>query len=275
MKTKVMTIIFSILALLILISIVGKIINNQRFKKEVELLFSQSSSISAKNFSYDQLSGLPEPVQKYFKNALKEGQHYISYVRLKHDGRFKTGQDKDWVTISGEQYFTNQKPGFIWKGTTSIATAYDSYLSDKGRLRVVLLNLLKVADGQGESFDQGELLRWLGESFWFPTNLLPSERLKWSPIDSSSAKLSFQHHGFSLDYTVIFNNKNEVESIETQRFMQEGRLESWLGEFSDYQEINGILIPTVIKASWLLQEGKHTYVDFHLKDIEYDKPEMF
>jgi len=78
MKIKVMTILFSILALLILVSIVGEIINNQRFKKEVELLFSQSSSISTNEFSYDQLSGLPEPVQKYFKNALKEGQHYIS-----------------------------------------------------------------------------------------------------------------------------------------------------------------------------------------------------
>jgi hypothetical protein len=38
------------------------------------------------------------------------------------------------------------------------------YISDKGRFVVTLFGLIKIADGKGPSFDQGELLRWLGES---------------------------------------------------------------------------------------------------------------
>ena len=162
MTKKVMTLIFSILILLVIIFLLGKIRADQKFKKEVALLFAQSSDISSKKFSYEQLERLPEPVQKYFKHVMKNGQHYISFVRLKHGGRFKTGIGKDWVGIKGEQYFTTQNPGFIWRGKVSIATAYDMYLSDNGRLQVVLLNLFKVVDAHGESFDQGELLRWLG-----------------------------------------------------------------------------------------------------------------
>ena len=275
MKIKKMDILFFIIALIILTFLIGALVQHQRFQKEVKLLFSQSKDISNQRFSLDQLSGLPEPVQQYFKHVLKEDQPYISYVRLKHDGQFKPGFDNDWVAIQGEQYFTTQTPGFIWKGKTSIATAYDSYVSGKGSLRVVLLSLFKVVDAYGESFDQGELLRWLGESFWFPTNLLPSEKLKWSPIDANSAQLTFEHNNLSLNYTVNFNENHEVISVETKRYMEENRLETWFGEFSKYQEINGIIVPTLIKATWKLKEGDHNYVDFHLKEIEYDKPEMF
>ena len=105
-------------------------------------LFAQSENISDKRFSYDQISGLPEPVQHYFKHVLKEGQPYISYVRLMHDGFFKPGQKKDWVEIEGEQYFTSDKPGFIWKARTSLVTVRDMYISGKGRIIVSLFFLL-------------------------------------------------------------------------------------------------------------------------------------
>ena len=69
--------------------------------------------------------------------------------------------------------------------------------------------------------------------------------------------------------------KTKFNGIETQRFMEEDRLENWAGEFYNYKEINGILIPTNVKASWLLKEGKHTYVDFHVEQIEYDNAAIF
>ncbi len=72
---------------------------------------------------------MPEPVQRYFNYALKEGQPYISYARITHDGQFKTGLDKGWINIKGEQYATTEKPGFIWKGTTTMFIARDMYIS--------------------------------------------------------------------------------------------------------------------------------------------------
>jgi hypothetical protein len=267
MTILLLIILFIIIAVIIRI----KVLSNQH-SKEVSELFSISEDISNRTFIYQQLNGLPEPVQKYFKHVLKEGQPYISYVRLIHDGQFKTDPKKDWVNIKGEQYFTAEKPGFIWKGKTSMFTARDMYLSDKGRLVVTLLSLLNIVDVQGESCNQGELLRWLGESVWFPTNLLPNEKLQWTPIDDKSSKLTFEYKGLSLYYIVSFNDNNEIAQVETKRYMEEGRLETWVGEFFEYKEINGVVIPTVVKATWKLKEGDHNYVNFHLKEIEYDKP---
>ena len=120
-----MIIALTIFGLLIMALIIGKLNLSIQFTKEVKKLFSQSKNISNNTFTNEQLTGLPEPVQRYFKHVLKHGQPYISYVRITHDGQFKTGVDKDWMNITGEQYATTEKPGFIWKGKTSMFTARD------------------------------------------------------------------------------------------------------------------------------------------------------
>ena len=253
---------------------IGTLWTSVQYTNEIKTLFSNAKS-EHKVFRYSQLERLPEPVQQYFKLVLPEGQPNIRYVRLKHDGRFKTDLKKDWVAIKGEQYFTAGTPGFIWIGKTNLFTARDMFLMGKGGLQVKLFSLLKVADGKGAKFDQGELLRWLGESTWFPTNLLPSENLAWSAIDNTSAKLTYTFNQLTVSYIVNFNDLGEITTMETERYMGEENLEKWLGEFSDYQQINGIKIPTKAKGSWVLNSKAYPYADFKIQKIEYDIPERF
>lgn len=259
----------------VLAVITGKAISSMQFGKEVRSLFSQSKDISDRRFSYADLDGLPEPVQRYFKHVLNEGQPYISYVRLTHNGQFKSDAKKDWMNIEGEQYFTTHKPGFIWKGTTALFTARDMYLSDQGRLVVSLFSLFKIAGGQGEKYDHGELLRWLGESVWFPTNLLPNEDLQWKAIDDRTAELTFNYKGYSLSYQVAFNHSGEIMELQTRRYMGDGNLETWIGKVSNYKEINGIVVPTTIEAIYRLKEGDYPYARFHVTKIEYNTPKRF
>lgn len=270
-----MIIILSLIGLIAIILIAGKINLSIQFSKEVKELFVQSTKISDKTFNYDMLLELPEPVQRYFKHVLKNGQPYISYIRLTHNGQFKTNPNKDFVSIEGEQYFTTEKPGFIWKGSTTMFTARDMYIADQGRLVVSLFSVYNVVDGKGEKFNQGELLRWLGESVWFPTNLLPSKNLQWTPIDNLSAKLTFNYNNITVFYIVTFNDIGEITQLETKRYMGEDNLETWIGKLSEYKEVNGIIIPTAIEGSWKLDKGDYTYAKFKVKRIEYNKPQQF
>ncbi|MDQ2862211.1 MAG: hypothetical protein M3R50_00930 [Bacteroidota bacterium] len=273
---KYMIYILSLIAIVVITLMIGKINLSVRFVKEVKVLFSESKNISNQKFSYQQLEGLPEPVQQYFKHVLKEGQPYISYARLKHDGKFKTGLKKDWVNIKGEQYFTTEKPGFIWKGTTSMFVARDMYLANEGRLIATILSTINVVDVHGkQQYNESELLRWVAESVWFPTNFLPSERLQWMAIDDSSAKLTFNYNGLSLFYIVTFNDTGEIIQMETQRYMDEKRVETWICQMADYKTINEITIPTKAEVSWRLKEGDFSYARFNVKVIEYDKPQKF
>jgi hypothetical protein len=148
-----------LMAVVIIVLTTGRIMLSKQFSKEVSNLLANSKSISGKLFSYEQLSGLPTPVQRYFKHVLTNGQPYTSYISLMHDGRFKSDVKKDWADIKGEEYFTTENPGFMWKRSTSFFTARDQYIADKGSLVVSLFSLFKVADYTGEKFNQGELLR--------------------------------------------------------------------------------------------------------------------
>ncbi len=276
MKQKISVfIILFIVGILVITVTIGKINSHVRFNNEVKQLFAYSKQGSQKRFGYEQLSGLPEPVQRYFKHVLKEGQPYINEVRLLHSGQFKTAEDKDWVSIQGEEYFITDEPWFIWQGKTSMFTASDRYINNKGSLVVSLFSVFNVVRAQGQKYDEAELQRWLGESVWFPTNLLPHENLQWMPIDNLSAKLIFSYNGTSVCYIVKFNSADEISELETQRYMGEKNLETWIGKLSDYKEVNRILIPTAIEAIYKLKKGDYSYAKFKVKVLEYGKPKRF
>jgi len=270
-----LTIVLSIFGIVAVTFLIGKINLSVQFSKQVKELFDQSENRSNQTFHQDQLNNLPEPVQRYFRHILKEGQPYISYARIKHNGQFKTGLDKGWMNIEGEQYATTEKPGFIWKGTTSMFIARDMFISDKGRLIVSLLSLYNVVDAKGEKYNEGELLRWLGESVLYPTNFLPNERLQWLPIDSKTANLTFNYNGLSLFFKIIFNAIGEITEMETKRYMGENSLETWVIKATNYREISDIFIPTTFDVLWRLEKGDFSYAKFTITEVEYNRPEKF
>ena len=270
-----MTIILLILGLLLLAFIIGKINLSIQFRKKVIELFTLSKNISHQKFHKSQIDSLPEPVQRYFKHILKEGQPFISYARIKHEGQFKADLKKDWMNIKGEQYATTEKPGFIWKGTTAMFIAQDMYIAENGRLIVSVLSLINIINAKGEQYNQGELLRWLGESVLYPTNFLPSEKLKWFPIDDNSAKLTFIYKGLSLFFKITFNEIGEITEMETKRYMDLKKLETWVIKVSDYKALNKVLIPTRFEVLWRLEKGDFSYAKFNITEIEYDIPVKF
>ena len=273
---KIMITLITIVVLLVLTLAIGKINLSLKFGNQVKALFAQSDNITNQQFHKSQLDGLPAPVQRYFNHILKDGQPYISYARIKHVGQFKADLKKGWMNITGEQYATTGKPGFIWKGTTAMFVARDMYISDKGRLIVSLFSVYNIADTKGkEKYDTGELLRWLGESILYPTNFLPGTRLHWYPIDSNTAKLTFDYNGFSLFFRVSFNETGEITEMETKRYMGEGNAETWVIKATNYKEMNNVIVPTDFDVLWRLKEGDFSYAKFKITEIEYNKPEKF
>ena len=233
-------------------------------------------AIPYENLTYDAetITDLPEPVQRYFRYALVDGQNYINYLRLKHTGTFKTGKDRKWMDIRGEQYFCANPPGFLWIGKTNSFKAKDSYMEGEGNLSVYLFGILRIVKEEGHEVNQAQLLRWLGESVWMPTNFLPNENKIWSPIDENSAMLTFTYKGLTVYYIITFDETGRIINLETHRYMEDSLI-LWRGEVSNYAIQDGMMVPTDIEASWMLEDGKFTYARFHVEEFEYDKPEKY
>jgi hypothetical protein len=81
--------------------------------KQISELYSQSESLENKTFRYEQIQGLSQPVKRYLKYALRDGQPYLSQLRLKHTGQFKTGLGKDWVDSNYQEVDGIMVPGEI------------------------------------------------------------------------------------------------------------------------------------------------------------------
>jgi hypothetical protein len=256
---------------LLFVVLMGRLNLYLKFSDEVGRLFANSVDISDRKYSERQLIGLPEPVQQYFRHVLKDGQPYISHVHLLHDGVFKTDLNKGWIKISGEEYFTAEKPGFVWKGKTAMFTARDMYITGKGRLVVSLFSLFTIENQHGEKYDEGELMRWLGESVCFPTNLLPTENLNWSPLNDHSAVLEFKHRNLAVSFTVLFDERYQIVEMRGMRHMGDGARQPWVAKVSQYQTRDGVMIPTMLEAGWELHGKYQPYARFVIQKITFNE----
>ena len=242
----------------------------QQLRRDVRQLFAAAGSGPVSIYHETQLIGLPAPVQRYFRHVLPDGQPYLRGLRLRHGGQFKTDLKKDWIAIEGEQYITANPPGFIWEGTTRWFVARDEFAANRGRLVVRLLGAVPIAGGTGPAYDQGELLRWLVESTWLPTNLLPSDRIAWTAIDDHSARLTLMHQGRSVSCLVRFNERAEMAECEAPRQVNEATQRPWLCGFEQYRRWHGVLIPTVGEASYVVDGQPQPYARFVVRELEYE-----
>ncbi len=251
--------------------VAGRWLADRQIRKEIARLFSLAITGPVQTYDPAQLTSLPAPVQRYFRHVLKPGQPYLRSVRLRHDGQFKTDLKKDWMPITGEEYFVANTPGYIWIGTTTWFSACDQYVAGQGSLTVRLLDMLPIQRGSGPSYDQGELLRWLAETPWFPTSLLPGGPINWSPVDDHSARLTLTDHGQTVSCLIDFNEQNELVRCQAQRYSDETHIGSWVCHLSDYRHWHGLRVPTQGGAAWLIAGEEKPYARFTLRDIEYDQ----
>lgn len=272
MTTKIF---LAVVSVLVSAYLMGIVIISAKFKTEVQSMYSRQKTNPVGVFDYRQLAALPKPVRLYFMHILPPGQPYIYSVAMKHSGQFKTSLNGRWSSISGKEYFSAPTPGFVWKGNTSLFTARDMFIGGKGRLVVSIFSIFKIQDRQGAKYDEGELLRWLGESVIFPTNLLPSNDLRWIAVDDSTAQLTYRFNKININYDVIFNDKHEISQMRVMRYMDDGTKHLWINKLSNYKKLNGMLVPTLLEAGWRLRGRYFPYARFRIEEIKFNKASKF
>src|SRR4051794_2718995 len=225
---------------------VGIAMFNQQVEKEVKRLYANSKDISETRYSVNQITNLPEPVQRYFNYSLQENQNYISFVKLKHEGTFRQSQGQGWIPIVGQEYFTTENPGFVWIGKMKPypllwINGKDEFIDGKGNFQIKLLSLFTVVDTKGNESDESELLRWIAETPWFPTSLLPSKYLHWEYVNSSSAKAVVEYGKIKASAIFSFNEQGQIIKLNADRFRAINNTYSkdkWIGYYRDYAKVN-------------------------------------
>ena len=130
-----------------------------------------------------------------------------------------------------------------------------------GLLKASILGVYTVAEESGESVYQGQVLRYLAELPWYPLAILKEKEIQWEQVSDNKVIAKFKGADQVLKVEYTFNTEGLIEKIYTEdRIFSEKKAKyPWLGEFSKYQNKNGILIPCRGEVSWLINTEKFTY----------------
>ncbi|MCX9073426.1 MAG: hypothetical protein OIN88_02025 [Candidatus Methanoperedens sp.] len=278
----ILSILVVIVLLLLTVSFIANILFNQKVKKEVIELFNNNMENKKDPIRKADLEGLPLCVQKWLENSQVIGKERIRTVRLKQKGLMRRKKGQPWMPAEAGQYFTIDEPGFIWKAKIKAApllyiTGRDKYYEGNGNMLIKLLSLITVADARGKELDQSALLRYLGETVWFPTAAL-SSYIKWEVIDSNSARatMSTVQRFFNtvISWSEVFC-RFFAHHLYQMELNGQYVMETWSCPLKDYKEFNGIRIPTKGEAVWNLKTGDFSYYQVEITEIEYNKPFVY
>ncbi len=232
--------------------------------------------------TYDsrEIEGLPLPVRRYFRAVLKEGQPIVSAVRLAHEGEFNMGEtEAKWRPFTSSQVAITRRPGFDWDGQINIAPglkifAHDAYVAGEGLLHVELFGLVTLADIRGTpEAAQGELIRFLAETAWYPTALLPSQGVHWEVIDDLSARATLADGATAVSLDFYFDPEGLIRGVHAAARYRtvNGALVAtpWQGRFWNYEVRNGMRIPLEGEVAWEPPEGLWPYWRGRVTEIVY------
>lgn len=240
-------------------------------------LIAGATSAAERSFTTDDLEGVPDPVQRYFETVMEEGRPYVRSVELEQRGEFRLGDpERAWRPMAATGHYTVDPPGFVWSATVRAlpfvpVKVLDAYDHGSGVLRARLLSTVTVADvGPDEEMNEGELVRYLAEAVWFPTALLPAEGVEWEAVDDHSARATIEDDGNTASVTFHFDDRGLVERVTADRYRQETEDHApWTGHFRDYEERNGMTVPTGAEVEWNLPGGDRPYWRAALDRIEH------
>lgn len=216
------------------------------------------------------LADLPPPVQRFFRAALTPGLAPVTAVSIAHEGSFNMGEATDnWKPFTSRQEVRILRPGFVWDGTIRMAPGlpvrvHDAYVAGRGVLVPALLGLVKLTDlSGGGAIAEGEAMRWLAESAWYPTALLPGHGVTWTAIDDRSALATLTDGDITIALTFRFGPDDLIASVraEARQRTVAGRMipTPWEGHWSDYHSQDGMMVPMTGEVAWILPEGPKPY----------------
>lgn len=233
-------------------------------------------------YSSAELAGLPAPVAAYFRAVLREGQPMLHGGRLSQQGDFLVQPEKNgWGPFEATHHFSVGPPGFVWDARIHMGHGLsvqvrDAFVDGQGSMNASLLGLIRLVSVAGTpDIAAGSLHRYLAEAPWYPTALLPSQGVAWTPMDDSRARATLSVGATKVSLDFHFRGDGLVDTVFTPARFRDVKGRSvptpWQGHFSDYAERGGLLIPLRGEVGWLLPEGPQVYWRGRITNVVYER----
>jgi hypothetical protein len=256
------------------------------FSKEVDkkvMAIFEKATHEKRTVTDSMFYALPYPVKNWLARSGIARHQQVSTVRLRQQVslRMRPGLNY-WLEGDAEEYFTVDKPAFIWNIKTGITPIFpisgcDKFVNGRGIMDIKAFSTFNLVHAAGIKITEGSLQRWLAEICWFPGAALHDD-ISWQAIDSNSARATLHYGSSSGSVNFLFDKDGNVTECNADRYMENeenSRREKWVVRMMHYSRINGIEIPADCEVTWKLKTGDFTWCKLHITDIAYDKPLVY
>jgi hypothetical protein len=230
--------------------------------------FARYSGASAPPARVPMPRGLPAPVDRFYRtiypdgipvitSAIVSGRATLRIIGIPFPARFRFTHDAG----KGYRHYIEA----TWFGLP-VMKVDEHYLDGKGRLDLpfgVIENSPKV--------DQGANLGMWAESVWLPGIFLTDPRVRWEPVDSSSAILAVPYGNETERFLVRFDPDGTLLMLmESMRFKgaDSEHKTLWVNRSIEWKEIDGYLIMATGSAIWM--DDGIPWATFRVDDVVYN-----
>lgn len=229
-------------------------------------------------FTRAELEGLPPPVARYLALAIPEGHPRIHRARVEWSGEFQATPGRGWSPFTATQRFAAEPPGFVWDAKIRMPPGppvwvRDGYAAGEGSMRGAILGVVPVVDEGGTpEMAASALVRWLGEAVWFPTALLPSDAVRWEPVDDHTARATVVDGAVRVSADFRFAPTGDVVAMTALRYRDvdgTGVPTPFEGRYGRWTRMEGVWIPRQAEAAWILPEGRRPYWRGTVERVSY------
>jgi len=184
------------------------------------------------------------------------------------------------MPFTAEEAVAPDAAAFLWNARVSVfpgihLRVLDSLLDARGSGQVSFMSAIRLESAAGtHQMNSGSLHRFLAEAVWYPTALLPGERLHWTAIDGTKALATLADGDTSVSLEFRFNAAGEVVGVYSPgrwgRFDGEYHQKAWEGHFSNDISVNGMLIPRYGEVGWYDDRAWRRVWEGTIVDAKYD-----
>ena len=208
-------------------------------------------------------SSLDEPVQRYFRHAIRNGARTGRGVRLAMSGRIRVGP---WLPFSGIE--TCDGRSFVWRARVGrgLLVVTDRFENGAGSTEGRLFGRIRLFRSADANTTRSAAGRAALEAIWAPRSLLPEHGVAWRAESDEVIVASWDVPPECPEVRLRIDDRGAVRSAWAQRWHGEAGYATCGCEVHAERRWGDLVVPSRVSVGW--DFGTAAYRPFFSAEIE-------